>query len=46
MSMAVLFGYVFVHTGSIWLLVGLHFLIDLVGGWLAWQLLRRAKDDH
>lgn len=46
MSMAVLFGYVFVHTGSIWLLAGLHFLIDLAGGGLAWQLLRRAKDDH
>lgn len=40
-SMAILFGYIFVHTGSIWLVAILHFGIDFMGGLLAWQLLRQ-----
>ena len=36
--MAVLFGYIFVLTGSLWLLILLHFLVDLLGGTFSWWL--------
>lgn len=39
-AMAIMFGYVFVHTGSLWLLMIVHALVDLLGGLIAWQLLR------
>lgn len=41
-GMAVIFGYIFVHTGSLWLLMAIHFAVDLIGGFIAWRLL--AKD--
>ena len=40
-AMAIMFGYVFVHTGSLWVLMMVHAFIDLLGGLIAWQLLRR-----
>ncbi|MGH1435810.1 MAG: CPBP family intramembrane glutamic endopeptidase [Lewinella sp.] len=40
-AMAIMFGYVFVHTGSLWVLMMVHAVIDLLGGLIAWQLLRR-----
>ncbi len=43
-AMAVMFGYVFVHTESLWLLIALHALVDLIGGAIAWRLL--AKTDR
>lgn len=39
-GMAVMFGFVFVHTQSLWLLIIIHALIDLIGGAIAWALLR------
>ncbi len=39
--MAILFGYVFVLTGSLWLLILLHFLVDLLGGSFSWWLHQR-----
>lgn len=36
--MAVLFGYIFMLTGSLWLLILLHFLVDLLGGTFSWWL--------
>ena len=39
MSMAVLFGYIYVHTNSLWVVMGIHAGIDLIGGALAWWLL-------
>lgn len=40
-AMAIMFGYVFVHTGSLWVLMMVHAFIDLLGGFIAWQLMRR-----
>jgi membrane protease YdiL (CAAX protease family) len=40
-AMAIMFGYVFVHTGSLWVLMIVHAFIDLLGGFIAWQLMRR-----
>lgn len=40
-AMAIMFGYVFVHTGSLWLLMIVHAMVDLLGGLIAWQLMRR-----
>lgn len=36
--MAILFGYIFVLTGSLWLLMLLHFLVDVLGGTFSWWL--------
>ena len=41
-AMAVMFGYVFVHTESLWLLMALHAMVDLIGGAIAWRLLARS----
>jgi membrane protease YdiL (CAAX protease family) len=38
-AMAIMFGYVFVHTDSLWLLILVHALVDLIGGFLAWRLM-------
>lgn len=40
-AMAILFGYVFVQTGSLWWLIVVHALIDVVGGALAWWMNRQ-----
>jgi membrane protease YdiL (CAAX protease family) len=42
-AMAIMFGYIFVHTGSLWLLMIVHALVDLLGGFIAWQLLQRRS---
>lgn len=36
--MAVLFGYIFVETGSLWILILVHFLVDVLGGTFSWWL--------
>lgn len=38
-AMAVMFGYLFVETGSLWVLIALHFGVDAAGGLIAWALL-------
>lgn len=39
-AMAVFFGFLFVHTGSIWVLIVIHILVDVIGGAIAWWLLQ------
>lgn len=39
--MAILFGYIFVLTQSLWLLILMHFLVDLLGGTFSWWLHQR-----
>lgn len=36
--MAILFGYIFVETESLWLLILVHFLVDVLGGTFSWWL--------
>ena len=38
-AMAIMFGYIFIQTNSLWLLMVIHALIDLIGGLIAWRLL-------
>ncbi len=38
-AMAIMFGFIFLQTDSIWLLILLHFLVDVAGGAIAWKLL-------
>lgn len=40
MILAIVFGYIFIETQSIWIVVILHFLVDLIGGYLAMNLLK------
>lgn len=40
MVLAIIFGYIFLETQSIWIVVILHFLVDFVGGYLAMKLFR------
>lgn len=40
-AMAILFGYVFIHTNSLWPLIAIHIGIDFLGGLLGWALLRK-----
>ncbi|MEM1217233.1 MAG: CPBP family intramembrane glutamic endopeptidase [Bacteroidota bacterium] len=42
-AMAVMFGFVFVHTQSLWLLMAVHALVDLIGGALGWWLVGEDK---
>ncbi|PSR11892.1 MAG: hypothetical protein DA408_06095 [Bacteroidetes bacterium] len=42
-AMAIMFGYVFVHTNSLWLLIAIHAAVDLIGGAIAWGLSARSK---
>lgn len=39
-AMAVLFGFVFVRSGSLWVLILVHALVDLIGGFISWRLSR------
>lgn len=39
--MAILFGYIFVETGSLWVLILVHFLVDVLGGTFSWWLHRQ-----
>ena len=39
-AMAIMFGFIFVHTDSLWVLIFVHATVDLLGGAIAWQLLR------
>lgn len=41
--MAVLFGWIFLLTKSLLLLIFVHFLIDVIGGFLAYQLLKDVE---
>lgn len=41
-AMALLFGYFYIRTGTLWPLILLHTAIDAVGGLLSWALERRA----
>ena len=43
--MAILFGLIFLLSGSIWWLIILHFLIDFIGGALGWWLFGNARRD-
>ncbi len=43
-AMAVLFGFIFIHTGSIWILVVIHAAVDIIGGLIAWWLLSAPTD--
>jgi len=45
-GMAVMFGYIFVQTDSLWLLILVHALVDLIGGALGWTLMASREDDH
>ena len=40
MVLAIVFGYIFLATQSLWVVIILHFLVDLVGGYLAMRLFR------
>lgn len=40
--MAIFFGLIYYFTGSLWQVMLLHFFVDLIGGFLAWQLLKNA----
>lgn len=40
MVLAIIFGYIFLETQSIWIVVILHFLVDFVGGYMAMKLLK------
>lgn len=42
-AMAIMFGYIFVQTESLWLLMVVHALIDLIGGLVAWRLLTARR---
>jgi uncharacterized protein len=42
-AMAIMFGFVFVHTNSLWLLILIHALVDLLGGAIAWGLVSRGS---
>jgi len=42
-AMAIMFGFVFVHTESLWLLIVIHAAVDLIGGAIAWRLLGREQ---
>lgn len=44
-AMAVMFGYVFVHGGSLWILIVVHALVDLLGGFLAWRLMAAKRKE-
>lgn len=39
-AMAIMFGFIFVHTESLWVLIFVHAAVDLIGGAIAWRLLR------
>ncbi len=38
--MAILFGWIFLLTNSLLLLILIHFLVDVLGGYLAYSLLK------
>jgi membrane protease YdiL (CAAX protease family) len=38
--MAVFFGLIYYYTGSLWQVMLIHFLVDLIGGFAAWRLLK------
>lgn len=38
-AMAIMFGYIFLQTESLWLLMIVHAVIDLIGGLIAWRLM-------
>lgn len=41
MILAVIFGYIFLETQSIWIVIILHFLVDLIGGYMAMKLMKK-----
>lgn len=40
-GLSIALGFLFLYTQSLWINILVHILIDLIGGFLAWQLLRR-----
>ena len=42
--MAILLGWVFILTQSLWVPILLHFLVDMISGYLAMIVLRKAKE--
>ncbi len=40
-GLSIALGFMFLYTQSLWINILIHILIDLIGGFLAWQLLRR-----
>lgn len=41
--MAIIFGWIFILTQSLLLLILIHFLVDVIGGYLAYRLLRHVR---
>ena len=41
-AMAIMFGFIFVHTESLWVLISVHAAVDLIGGAIAWRLLKET----
>ncbi len=44
--MAILFGFFFLETGTLWPLILVHIVIDLIGGLVSWYLLSGAGSSH
>ena len=40
-GLSIALGFLFLYTDSLWINILIHILIDLIGGFLAWQLLKR-----
>ena len=38
--MAIFFGLIYYYTGSLWQVMLIHFVVDFIGGFVAWQLLK------
>jgi len=43
MILAIIFGYIFLETQSLWIVIVLHFLVDFISGYMAWKLLAMEK---
>lgn len=41
--LATFFGLLYYYTASLWLVIFLHFGVDLLGGFVAWKLLEKSK---
>lgn len=46
LGMAMLFGWIFLLTKSLLLLMLIHFLVDVLGGYLAYRILRKANREE
>ena len=41
MVLSIIFGLIFLTTQSLWIVILLHFLVDLIGGYIAWRMYER-----